>query len=410
LQGCRSVGGKFASIRETLDFDYHGCYSAERTRLQDQIITDSVGGGVVLEHPWIIFTAGAMGAGKGHTVEWMSEHGHFPVDELAHIDPDTFRARLPEWPVYLQNDPETAGRLTHRESGYCVEVAQEAALQQSKGICVDGSLRDSDWYSRTFAYIRRKYPQYRIAIIHVCAPWDTVVLRAAERARSTGRLVPEEALRESFASVPQAVERLCGLADITAHVENVDVPKLMRIRRGGGPQPWRRRPWLMRVSHEASWSEVEFCFRQVPCRLHPVTLSTFLDGLAASHGVVLFSNSYCSLCGKTRELIEAEVGAGSLHTLELDLLTLDGSPIPGLDQLRTGSQAAPVLLQRDLARKSGIRTLPQVFVSGRFLGNYGVLKGLSDDGKLAEALLRRTSPAAIVGGSPNLAPIAMFSV
>jgi len=236
LQGRRSsaIGGRFASIRQTLDLDYHGCYSARRTMLQDQIIMDSVGGGLVSEHPWIIFTAGAMGAGKGHTIKWMGEQGLFPIDEFVHIDPDVFRARLPEWSVHLQRDPETAGRLTQRESGYCAEIAQEVALQQSKNIWIDGSLHDSDWYSQVFMHIRRKYPQYSVAIIHVFAPWDMVVSRAADRARTTGRLVPQEALRESFATVPQAVERLSGLVDITVHVENADVPRFVRVSCGSG--------------------------------------------------------------------------------------------------------------------------------------------------------------------------------
>ena len=32
--------------------------------------------------------------------------------------------------------------LTHREAGYCLEIAQEAALQARKHVWVDSSLRD----------------------------------------------------------------------------------------------------------------------------------------------------------------------------------------------------------------------------------------------------------------------------
>jgi len=319
LQGDRSTGGRspsrFASIRETLDLDYHGHYSASRTRLQDEIISDFVGGGVVSEHPWIIFTAGAMGAGKGHTMKWMGEQGHFPIDKLVHIDPDVFRARLPEWPMYMLRDPETAGQLTQRESGYCVEIAQEAALQQSKSMWIDGSLHDSDWYSQVFAKIRRNHPQYRIAIIHVYAPWDAVVSRAADRARATGRLVPQAALRESFSRVPQAVERLSGLADVTAHVENADVPRLVRVVCGCGPQPARpgppwRRPTLLRASREASGLELEFCFCQAPRGggFDPDVVRDFLGGFSLLRRFVPFSSSCCEVCGRTRELLEAEAG------------------------------------------------------------------------------------------------------
>jgi hypothetical protein len=59
------------------------------------------------------------------------------------------------------------------------------------------------------------------------------------------------------------------------------------------------------------------------------------------------------------------------------------------------NQATPVLLQRELAKKFRIRALPQVFVSGQTFWKYCVVTNLSDDDKLAKALLRRTSPMLI---------------
>jgi len=206
--------------------------------------------------------------------------------------------------------------------------------------------------------------------------------------------VPEEELRHSFESVPQAVEELSCLADLTAHVENIDVPRLVRIEyrhrcsRGG---------CFRRAGGEAAtWDEVESCFRQVPWGLGPDTLRTFVDGLALSHDIVVVSKSYCSYCVKARRLVESLVGPGRVHTLELDLLTLDGAPMPGLDRLRTSRRSAPMLLQRELERKSGVRTVPQVFVRGQFVGTHDTLLRLSRDGLLAETLMpdltRDTTP------------------
>lgn len=394
-EGARSVSGKFADIRETLDFDFHGCYSDARTNLQDQIIMDSVGGGVVSEHPWIIFTAGAMGAGKGHTIQWMVEEGHFPIIELVHVDPDIIRARLPENPGYLQRYPETAGRMTHRESGYCVEIAQEAGLQQSKGVWVDGSLRDAAWYAQVFGDIRRRHPQYRIAIIHVHVPWDKVISRAAERAQTTGRAVPEEELRESFETVPKAVEKLSGLADFTAHIENVDVPRLTGVGCTNG---------CSEFGGEPVWEQVETCFRQVPCNKSE-TLATYLDGLTLSHDILIFSKSYCSYCVQARKLLVMLAGAGAVHTLELDHLTLDGAPAPGLDKLRTERAATPVLLQNALQKKTGIRTVPQVFVRGQFAGTNDMLRSLNEVGQLAEVLM----PGMSGDYSPCATPVTRLS-
>ena len=44
-----------------------------------------------------MYTCGAMGAGKGYTLEWMSSHGFFPLESIVHVDPDYFKAVMVEW-------------------------------------------------------------------------------------------------------------------------------------------------------------------------------------------------------------------------------------------------------------------------------------------------------------------------
>jgi hypothetical protein len=65
--------GPFAHIRETLDYEYHSNYTFERQMLQDAIIKEFLTSAVLQDkdgeicttptEPWIVFTAGAMGAG-----------------------------------------------------------------------------------------------------------------------------------------------------------------------------------------------------------------------------------------------------------------------------------------------------------------------------------------------------------
>ncbi|CAN0541055.1 unnamed protein product, partial [Ectocarpus sp. 12 AP-2014] len=121
----------------------------------DSLVKNVVGASSRKEHPWIVFTAGAMGAGKSHTINWMSEKGYFPLPDIVTVDPDLFKASFPEWPEYLRRCPDTAGSLTRRESGYLVEIAQEVAMSQMKNVWVDGSLRDSKWYEQVFEDIRK---------------------------------------------------------------------------------------------------------------------------------------------------------------------------------------------------------------------------------------------------------------
>ena len=131
-----TVSGPHAAIREKLDFGYHGNYSERRIAFQDLLVGNVVGAGQPKENPWIVFSAGAMGAGKTFVVSWLSDRGYFPLEDIVHIDMDRFRKELPEWPGYNSRDSMTSGRLTHREAGYLMEIAQAAAMQVSVGCAI----------------------------------------------------------------------------------------------------------------------------------------------------------------------------------------------------------------------------------------------------------------------------------
>lgn len=68
--------GQFAHIRETLDYSYHTNYTHDRQQFQDAVIQEFLNDAVITDRngevcttptePWIVFTAGAMGAGMYH--------------------------------------------------------------------------------------------------------------------------------------------------------------------------------------------------------------------------------------------------------------------------------------------------------------------------------------------------------
>ena len=93
--------GKYAHLRRTLDYSYHSNYTFERQKLQDAII-DSMLDAVLIEDefgnvgtvptkPFIVFTAGAMGAGKSYTINKLVENGRFPLEAFVIVDPDEIR-------------------------------------------------------------------------------------------------------------------------------------------------------------------------------------------------------------------------------------------------------------------------------------------------------------------------------
>ena len=227
--GNASLAGHYAAIRAGLDAAYHGTYSKSRQALQDGLLDDAlhgIKGG--RQTPWCVFTAGAMGSGKSHVFEYLVDRGILPLQGVQILDPDMFKASLPEWRGYLQRDPFRAGFHTRRESGYLLEVAQEYALRDRRHVWVDGSLRDGAWYRGEFERISREHPGYKIAIVHVIATRDVVLQRAERRAAVTGRHVPVGEIDDSIARVPRSVQQLRTLVDFLAVVDNsADRPYLV---------------------------------------------------------------------------------------------------------------------------------------------------------------------------------------
>jgi hypothetical protein len=205
----------FAEIRSRLDRSFHEEYCPERQRFQDSVILSMLQRNQLVHQqefsqmspsrcsfsvneqprpldaksptsstaPWIVFSAGAMGAGKTWTVKLLQDKGRFPLDKFLMVDPDVIRHCLPEFDTYVKVCPDRAGELTRMESGMMAEILVKAALNQGRNVLVDGSLRNASWYLSYFERLRQDYQGIRIAILHVTAPRDVIFSRALVRRR-----------------------------------------------------------------------------------------------------------------------------------------------------------------------------------------------------------------------------------
>ena len=215
--------GKHISIRKSLDYTYHNNYTPERQLFQDRLIKNNVllnGSGSDL--PWLVFTCGPMGAGKGWVLGWMSANGILPLERISKVDPDAFKLRMPEWSLYQRHSPESAGTKTHAESSYIAEIAQHLAMKNGMDVWVDGSLRHWGWYQIELQRIRNRFPQYRIAIVAIDAPEEIIETNIQKRAKETGRHISAELRRASAEGVERGLRKLTHLVDLIAHVRNCD--------------------------------------------------------------------------------------------------------------------------------------------------------------------------------------------
>jgi hypothetical protein len=114
--------GEFAHIRKGMDYSYHPNYPTERQLWQDEVIKSVVVKTKPQSQPWIVYTCGPMGAGKGFALSWMSSKGYFPLESIVHIDPDHFKEVMTEWDGFVEksktNEAVQPGTLCHRESGF----------------------------------------------------------------------------------------------------------------------------------------------------------------------------------------------------------------------------------------------------------------------------------------------------
>jgi hypothetical protein len=217
--------GEYAEIRRTLDYNYHKNFSEERQLWQDNLVKGIAQTQDPEQSPWLVFTCGAMGAGKGYTMSWMSNGNIFPLERVAHIDPDMCKQAMPEWSTYLKYDKEhstkDAGSMCHKESGLLQELAQELALCGGGNVWVDGSLQNSAWYrDNVIPGVRKRFPQYRIALFHVHCELETLRQRANDRGKATGRYIPEDVLERSWHLTKQSVKDISPLADFVVSINN----------------------------------------------------------------------------------------------------------------------------------------------------------------------------------------------
>jgi hypothetical protein len=216
--------GDFVSIRKTLDYSWHPNYTEQRQLWQDQIVKDVAQRHAPVRWPWLVLTCGAMGAGKGYCLRWLSRTGIFPLDNVVKIDPDHFKSVMPEWKRYTEYDKTneiiSAGNNTHKESGFIQELCQTVSLQLRQNTWIDGSLQDHEWWSEWIGGTRQKYPWYRIAIFYVHAQENQVLDRAYQRGLVTGRFIEKEKLLSSIQKTKIAIEKLGPLADFVARIDN----------------------------------------------------------------------------------------------------------------------------------------------------------------------------------------------
>jgi hypothetical protein len=293
-----SFYGNYTDIRSCLDYSYHSNYNEQRQIFQNSLVEKMIEEHLMSDtpqqnscsssssilgtstaksshNPWIVFTAGAMGAGKSHSIRALHNANRFPLERFLLVDPDEIRRMLPEFEMYLNQHPELAGEKTRKEAGLIAEILTQVALNLGLNVLVDGSLRDAHWYENYFAELRRSHggQGLRIGILHVTAPREAIFQRAQMRSEMTRRVVPQHTLEETLRQVPWSVEILAPQADFFAelhnapHADDIQLVRMFHDRLNGNDWEAFQKVWKQQcnITHHSyeHWIEEQIEYQMI---------------------------------------------------------------------------------------------------------------------------------------------------
>ncbi len=177
------LNGPYAHLRQIIlsDSDRYKNYSRRRQWLQNAIVDDFLDNiedtnmCITPSEPWLIFTVGARGAGKIHTIHELVNTGRLPILSFVQVDPDSIRRRLPEFQTY---DKELVNDLTRKESSFIAELLLLAAVQNGRNVVFDSSMRDSKWFLKLIQSIKLlDSSSFKFAVLHITAPTEIIFER-----------------------------------------------------------------------------------------------------------------------------------------------------------------------------------------------------------------------------------------
>lgn len=192
---------KYDYIKEYLDLEYYNeVYSKERSLLHESIVDKYFASEIQNpnSYPTIIFTSGAYGSGKSHTIKLLDNHNKLNINSFIHVDPDKLRIELPEYDELIKQDPWNAGAKTNKEIFYISSLIKYHGLFNNYNIIYDSSLKDGEWFGQYFTWLRKTIPNIIIKIIHVKADWVNVLERNLLRAEETKRCIPLKYIRDAY--------------------------------------------------------------------------------------------------------------------------------------------------------------------------------------------------------------------
>jgi predicted ABC-type ATPase len=208
-------------------------YKRGRAELHDRIRNKFLfGAKPVDDPPRVMFTAGGPASGKSSIASLID-----PPQGAVDLDADKVKAELPEYQEATRKGRTDNAALVHEESSDLVKDLQHHASERGLNAIVDGvgnggpgklAGKLDQWNARG----------YQVDLKVVTLPTDVAVERSRARAARSGRVVPENVIREGHAGVSKNWAAVVSRDFVDVELYDNDVPRgadarlIARKRRG----------------------------------------------------------------------------------------------------------------------------------------------------------------------------------
>lgn len=197
-------------------------YTPERQKLHKKIIQDIVNSANSPkngEKPIAVLMGGGSASGKGTIRSALV----IPKYQAAGVslgisDCDDIKSQLPEYEHFQKQNMESAAYRVHEESMDIAMDALDELIKNNKNLMFDGTMKSIGKYSKIIDKLHKA--GYQIQIVGADVPVDIAIQRSEQRAKQTGRKVPEGIIRGSHGGFASTYPELLDKVDSYSLYDN----------------------------------------------------------------------------------------------------------------------------------------------------------------------------------------------
>lgn len=187
--------------------------------------------------PIAILIGGGAASGKTTLRKYIENELKEKSINITVVDFDEIKKYIPEYNDYIKNDSDQAATLVHKESYDIGMLLLNKLMKCKKSFVFEGTMARTNKYK--FLASKLKQLGYEIVVYIVDVPLQVAIVRAAERAKITGRNVPEKVINNTHQLVPKTFLAIKDIVDSYYIYDNQTSLVLIASNNFVDPQKYR---------------------------------------------------------------------------------------------------------------------------------------------------------------------------